>query len=67
MNTKVLLVAFVIVAAGFGLAIAAPTLAEANMTGMDKNYSGGMMKDNMTMMDKNMTGGVMQGNMTAGG
>lgn len=66
MNTKVLL-AFVIVAAGFGLAIAAPTLAEANMTGMDKNYTGGMMKDNMTMMDKNMTGGVMQGNMTAGG
>jgi hypothetical protein len=67
MNTKVLLVAFVIVAAGIGLAIAAPTLAEANMTGMDKNYTGGMMKDNMTMMDKNMTGGVMQGNMAAGG
>ena len=39
MNTKVLLVAFIIVAAGFGLAIAAPTLAQANMTGMDKNYS----------------------------
>ena len=67
MNTKMLLVAFVIVAAGFGLAIAAPTLAEANMTGMDKNYTGGMMKGNMTMMDKNMTGGLMQGNMTAGG
>jgi hypothetical protein len=60
MNTKVLLVAFVIVAAGFGLAIASPILAQANMTGMDKNYTGGMM-------DKNMTGGVMQGNMTAGG
>jgi hypothetical protein len=55
------------VAAGFGLAIASPILAQANMTGMDKNYTGGMMKDNMTMMDKNMTGGVMQGNMTAGG
>ena len=66
MNTKVLLVAFIIVAAGFGLAIAAPTLAQANMTGMDKNYTAGMMKDNMTMMRKNMTGGMMKGNVTAG-
>jgi hypothetical protein len=47
--------------------MASPTLAQANMTGMDKNMSGGMMKDNMTIMDKNMTGGMMQGNMTAGG
>ena len=37
------------------------------MTGMDKNYTAGMMKDSMTMMNKNMTGGVMQGNTTAGG
>ena len=37
------------------------------MTGMNKNYTTGMMKDNMTMMNENMTGGVMQGNTTAGG
>jgi hypothetical protein len=49
------------------MCMASPTLAQANMTGMDKNMSGGMMKDNMTIMDKNMTGGMMQGNMTAGG
>ena len=67
MNTKALLVAFVIVATGFGLAIASPTLAQANMTGMDKNMSGGMMKDNMTKMERNMTDGMMEGNMTAGG
>ena len=48
MNTKALLVAFVIVAAGFGLAMASPTLAQANMTGMDKNMSGGMMQKNYT-------------------
>jgi hypothetical protein len=76
MNTKALLVAFVIVATGLGLAMASPTLAQANMTGMNKNMSGGMMqknytdgmmKDNMTKMERNMTGGMMEGNMTAGG
>ena len=36
MNTKALLVVFVIEAAGFGLAMASPTLAQANMKGMDK-------------------------------
>ena len=51
----------------FGLAMASSTLAQANMTGMDKNMSGGMMQKNYTdgMMKDNMT--KMEGNMTAGG
>jgi hypothetical protein len=52
MKPKVLFVGFAIVAAGFGIAAAAPALAQDNMS--------------MTM-DDNMTGGMMEGNMTAGG
>ena len=52
--------------AGFGIAPAAPALAQDNMSmTMDENMT--MMSDNMTMMDDNMTGGMMEGNMTAGG
>ena len=66
MNTKVLFVAFAIVAAGFGIAPVAPVLAQDNMSmTMDENMT--MMSDNMTMMDDNMTGDMMEGNMTAGG
>lgn len=57
----------VTIVAAFSIIIAAPTLAVENMTVMDKDYTGCMMKDNMTMMVKNMTGGMMKGNMTAGG
>ena len=63
MNTKTLLVAFAIVAAGFGLSEVAPALAQ--------NMSGG---ENMTMtMDENTTSGdnrtmpLEDENMTAGG
>jgi hypothetical protein len=65
MNTKVLLVAFAIVAAGFGTASVAPALAQDNMSmTMDENMTS--MGDNMTMMGDNMTGTTL-GNMTAGG
>jgi hypothetical protein len=65
MNTKVLLVAFAIVAAGFGIASVAPAFAQDNMSmTTDENMTskGG----NMTMMGDNMTGTTL-GNMTAGG
>ena len=66
MNTKVLFVAFAIVAAGFGIATVAPVLAQDNISmTMDENMT--MMSDNTTMMDDNMTGDMMEGNTTAGG
>jgi pentapeptide MXKDX repeat protein len=65
MNTKVLLVAFAIVAVGSGIAVAAPARAQDNMsTTTDENMTS--MGDNMTMMGDNMTGTTM-GNTTAGG
>jgi hypothetical protein len=65
MNTKVLLVAFAIVATGFGIPSVAPALAQDNMSmTMDENMTS--MGDNMTMMGDNMTGTTL-GNMTAGG
>jgi hypothetical protein len=65
MNTKILLVAFAIVAAGFGIASVAPAHAQDNMSmTMDENMTS--MGDNMTMMGDNMTGTTL-GNMTAGG
>jgi hypothetical protein len=64
MNTKTLLVAFVIVAAGFGLSVVALALAQ-NMTGSE-NMS--MTTDeNMTSMDDSMTMPLEDENMTAGG
>ena len=63
---KILFLMLVIIVAAFSIIIAAPALAVGNMTVMDKDYTGYMMKDNMTMMRKNMTGGMMKGNVTAG-
>ena len=62
MNTKILLVAFAIVAAGSGIASA---LAQDNMS-MTMNENMTSMGDNMTMMGDNTTGTTL-GNMTAGG
>jgi hypothetical protein len=65
MKTKVLLVAFAIVAVGSGIAAAAPVHAQDNMSmTMDENMTS--IGDNMTMMGDNMTGTTM-GNTTAGG
>ena len=64
MNTKILLVAFAIVAAGFGVAAAALALAQ-NMTG-DGNMTM-TMDDKMTSMGDNMTQPLEDENMTAGG
>jgi hypothetical protein len=65
MNTKVLLVAFAIVGAGFGISSVAPALAQDNMS-MTMNENMTSMGDNMTMMGDNTTGTTL-GNMTAGG
>jgi hypothetical protein len=62
MNTKALLVAFAIVAAGFGLSAVAPALAQ-NMTGGDNMTM--RMDDNMTSMGDNMTQPLEDENMTA--
>jgi hypothetical protein len=64
MNTKILLVAFAIVVAGFGLSAVAPALAQ-NMTG-GKNMTM-TMDENMTSMGDNMTQPLEDENMTAGG
>ena len=64
MNTKTLLVAFAIVAAGFGLSAVAPALGQ-NMTG--GNNMTMAMNGNMTSMGGNMTQPLEDENMTAGG
>ena len=64
MNTKTLLVAFAIVAAGFGLSAVALALAQ-NITG-DGNMTM-TMDNNMTSMGGNMTQPLEDENMTAGG
>jgi outer membrane lipoprotein-sorting protein len=64
MNTKTLLVAFAIVAAGFGLSAVASALAQ-NMTG--GNNMTMTMNGNMTSMGGNMTQPLEDENMTAGG
>jgi hypothetical protein len=64
MNTKILLVAFAIVAAGFGLSAAAPVLAQ-NLTGGENMTM--TMDENMTSMGDNMTMPLEDENMTAGG
>jgi hypothetical protein len=73
MNTKALLVAFAVIAAGFGLSAVAPALAQ-NMTGGNMtggNMTGGnmtmTMNRNMTSMGENMTQPLEDENMTAGG
>ena len=63
MNTKTFLVAFAIVAAGFGLSAVAPAPAQ-NMTG--GNNMTMTMNGNMTSMDGNMTQPLEDENMTAG-
>jgi hypothetical protein len=63
MNTKALLVAFAVVAAGFGLSAVAPALAQ-NMTGGNMTMT---MNGNMTSMGENMTQPLEDENMTAGG
>ena len=64
MDIKILLVAFAIVAAGFGLSVVAPALAQ-NITG-DGNMTM-TMDNNMTSMGGNMTQPLEDENMTAGG
>jgi len=64
MNTKTLLVAFVIVVAGFGLSAVAPALAQ-NMTGGENMTM--TMDENKTSMGDNMTQPLEDENMTAGG
>jgi hypothetical protein len=64
MNTKTLLVAYVIVAAGFGLSVVAQALAQ-NMTGSENMSM--TMDENMTPMDDSMTMPLEDENMTAGG
>jgi hypothetical protein len=64
MNTKILLVAFAIVAAGFGLSAAVPVLAQ-NLTGGENMTM--TMDENMTSMGDNMTMPLEDENMTAGG
>ena len=64
MNTKTLLVAYVIVAAGFGLSVVAQALAQ-NMTGSENMCM--TMDENMTPMDDSMTMPLEDENMTAGG
>jgi hypothetical protein len=63
MNTKALLVAFAVVAAGFGLSAVAPALAQ-NMTGGNMTMT---MNGNMTSIGDNMTQPLEDENMTAGG
>jgi hypothetical protein len=65
MNTKVFLVAFAIVGAGFGIAAVAPALAQENMS-MTTDGNMTSMGDNATTMGENVTG-IMEDNMTAGG
>jgi hypothetical protein len=64
MNTKILLVAFAIVAAGIGLSAAVPVLAQ-NLTGGENMTM--TMDENMTSMGDNMTMPLEDENMTAGG
>jgi hypothetical protein len=64
MNTKILLVAFAIVVAGFGISAVAPALAQ-NMTG-DENMTM-TMDENTTSTGDNMTQPLEDENMTAGG
>jgi hypothetical protein len=64
MNTKILLVEFAIVVAGFGLSAAAPALAQ-NMTGGENMTM--TMDENMNSMGDNMTQPLEDENMTAGG
>lgn len=64
MNTKILLVAFAIVVAGFGLSAVAPSLAQ-NMTGGENMTM--TMDENMNSMGDNMTQPLEDENMTAGG
>jgi uncharacterized membrane protein YidH (DUF202 family) len=64
MNTKTLLVAFAIVAAGFGLSEVAPTLAQ-NMSGGENMTM--TMDENITSMGDNMTMPLEDENLTAGG
>ena len=63
MKTRTLLVAFAIVAAGFGLSAVVPALAQ-NMTGRNMTAT---MDDNMTSMDENITQPLEDEKMTAGG
>jgi uncharacterized membrane protein YidH (DUF202 family) len=64
MNTKTLLVAFAIVAAGFGLSEVAPSLAQ-NMSGGENMTM--TMDENITSMGDNMTMPLEDENLTAGG
>lgn len=64
MNTKTLLVAFTIVAAGFGLSEVAPALAQ-NMSGGENMTM--TMDENITSMGDNMTMPLEDENYTAGG
>jgi hypothetical protein len=63
MNTKALLVAFAVVAAGFGLSAVASALAQ-NMTGGNMTMT---MNGNMTSIGENITQPLEDENMTAGG
>jgi hypothetical protein len=64
MNTKTLLVAFAIVAAGFGLSEVASALAQ-NMSGGENMTM--TMDENITSMGDNMTMPLEDENLTAGG
>ena len=64
MNTKIPLVAFAIVVAGFGLSAVAPALAQ-NMTGGENMTM--TTDENMTSMGDNLTQPLEDENMTAGG
>ena len=63
MDIKILLVAFAIVAAGFGLSAVASALAQ-NMTGGNMTMT---MNGNMTSIGENITQPLEDENMTAGG
>jgi hypothetical protein len=65
MNTKLLVVAFTIVAAGFGLSTVAPAFAQYTTGGENMTTT---MGGNMTSMGDNVTiQPLEEGNMTTGG
>ena len=64
MNTKTLLVAFAIVAAGFGLSEVAPALAQNMSVGEKMTMT---MDDNIASMGDNMTMPPEDENYTSGG